>query len=241
LYLSEEFLSIQGEGKFSGTPSIFFRFGGCNFQCQGFGVSYFVENEERLGCDSYFSVDTSFVKEWKEIEQLSDLIAILEKYPKNINDIVITGGEPLIYSKNKLFLGFLRHLKSLEKRITIETNGTIEIEEKEEFQNLYFSISPKLSNSGEELKKNRIFSAINSYLQNSKNIFFKFTLSSGMHDEVHQFSKEFPEIQIYCMPLSQDKNELEENSRKVVDFAIKHNYIYSDRIHMRLWNNERNR
>ncbi len=32
--------TIQGEGKLVGTPSIFIRFGKCNFKCAGFNVEY---------------------------------------------------------------------------------------------------------------------------------------------------------------------------------------------------------
>ena len=32
--------TIQGEGKLVGTPSIFIRFGKCNFKCEGFQVEY---------------------------------------------------------------------------------------------------------------------------------------------------------------------------------------------------------
>ena len=34
---SEIFESVQGEGRFVGVPSIFFRTFGCNFHCHGFG------------------------------------------------------------------------------------------------------------------------------------------------------------------------------------------------------------
>ena len=37
LRYSEVFYSIQGEGRFVGTPSIFLRVFGCNFECRGFG------------------------------------------------------------------------------------------------------------------------------------------------------------------------------------------------------------
>ena len=33
---SEIFISIQGEGAYTGTPSVFVRFWGCNFTCAGF-------------------------------------------------------------------------------------------------------------------------------------------------------------------------------------------------------------
>ena len=34
---SEMFYSVQGEGRFVGVPSVFFRTFGCNFECRGFG------------------------------------------------------------------------------------------------------------------------------------------------------------------------------------------------------------
>jgi organic radical activating enzyme len=34
---SEIFYSVQGEGRFVGVPSVFFRVFGCNFHCHGFG------------------------------------------------------------------------------------------------------------------------------------------------------------------------------------------------------------
>ena len=45
---SEEFYSIQGEGKFVGVPSVFLRMFGCNFRCKNFGRSKdetFAKNE----------------------------------------------------------------------------------------------------------------------------------------------------------------------------------------------------
>jgi len=40
LRYSESFYSVQGEGNFVGTPSVFLRSFGCNFRCQGFGLPH---------------------------------------------------------------------------------------------------------------------------------------------------------------------------------------------------------
>ena len=37
--IAEIFYSIQGEGLYAGTPSVFLRSFGCNFQCRGFGLA----------------------------------------------------------------------------------------------------------------------------------------------------------------------------------------------------------
>ena len=59
--ISEIFHSVQGEGRYTGVPSLFLRFWGCNFQCRGFGSAPLPEMKvERLaefpvfesGCDT---------------------------------------------------------------------------------------------------------------------------------------------------------------------------------------------
>ena len=58
-------LTIQGEGKRVGKPSVFIRFSKCNFTCSGFSVKYTNEEGiEKLGCDTFYAVDILFVKDF---------------------------------------------------------------------------------------------------------------------------------------------------------------------------------
>ena len=69
IYLVEHFYSIQGEGKYLGTPSLFFRFGGCNMKCEGFGCTETSpKGVDVLGCDTVYAVDKKhFGSTWQEI------------------------------------------------------------------------------------------------------------------------------------------------------------------------------
>lgn len=138
--VSEIFYSIQGEGVYTGTPSIFIRTIGCNLRCVFKGSI----------CDTAY---TSFHPEspkYKSIDEIFNRVMEIHKEYPNVFHIVITGGEPLLY-RDSLF-ELIRKLKNeynniLTKRepiITIETNGTLP--GVSSLVDLY-SISPKLHTS----------------------------------------------------------------------------------------------
>jgi len=150
---SEAFYSIQGEGRWVGTPSVFLRMFGCNFECAGFGQERgkpliprdempwkqldlsnykFVEDLPvmHIGCDS----SASWAKEYMHLSTFEEASIIADKLlaltPNNSWDndgqdihLILTGGEPLMWQKQLPDLLNAPALKGL-KNITFETNST---------------------------------------------------------------------------------------------------------------------
>lgn len=144
----EMFVSIQGEGKYTGEPSLFIRVSGCNLRC--------VFGDTR--CDTpYSSFETEKPIYKNAIEVAEATKKILESHP-HVKHIVITGGEPMLYKNGiREFLEIL--LKpDREYVITVETNGTLpaiqpwDVDMCDDFAYWMFyidlwSVSPKLSTS----------------------------------------------------------------------------------------------
>jgi 7-carboxy-7-deazaguanine synthase len=153
-HYQEKFASFQGEGRYTGVPSIFLRMMGCNFRCKNFAryeqdilgvdtklnpeVLKIIENIEQYkthddlplvttGCDSYPSVYPEF-KRFAKKETADELVeGIVDLLPfKEWRDehLVITGGEPLL-GWQRSYPELLEHPKMKAlKELTFETNGT---------------------------------------------------------------------------------------------------------------------
>lgn len=118
--LVEIYRSIQGEGRLTGCESIFIRASGCNLRCQF--------------CDTPFA-------SWKpEGEDFSVDDIVAEVLLLGSDYVVITGGEPMLFSE---LIPVCEKLSQRGKHITIETAGTLFLPVKCDLM----SISPKLSNS----------------------------------------------------------------------------------------------
>lgn len=244
-YLTEQFFSIQGEGKYAGVPSYFLRTGGCNLNCPGFGARYEVDGEERLGCDTYFAVDSGFASQWIKVEDSKSLITELQDNFSEIDylpHVVITGGEPLMYHNDKVFYAVVEWLVFEGVKITFETNGTIEIdfEQFPAYKETVFALSIKLENSGEPKEKRINRAALRAIQTYAKESFFKFTIDKALvettaYDEIADIIAFFPNSEIYCMPVGESREIIRQNDKAVFGFCMKHNYRYSDRLHIRVF------
>jgi 7-carboxy-7-deazaguanine synthase len=155
---SEIFKSIQGEGHYTGVPTTWLRFFGCNLECNGFGQDdptdpstyklpyqdfdiIEVKNVEDLpvwkyGCDSSYSWSKKFAKIQKNESEEEVAKKLFDQMYNQNTHIAFTGGEPLMKAAQKKTIKILEEMERLcyEKfgkrftNITWETNGTRPLE-----------------------------------------------------------------------------------------------------------------
>ncbi|MBX7168503.1 MAG: 7-carboxy-7-deazaguanine synthase QueE [Pirellulales bacterium] len=118
--IAEIFRSLQGEGQWAGSDSVFVRTSGCNLRC-GF-------------CDTPY---TSWEPEGDDLAFEEILSRALEL---DAQHVVITGGEPMLHAE---LVPLTAALRTAGRVITIETAGTLDLPVTCDLM----SISPKLSNS----------------------------------------------------------------------------------------------
>lgn len=94
--INEIFYSLQGEGFYTGTPSIFIRFSGCNLRCP------FCDTEHQT----------------HQLMSEEEILATIHPFPAR--QVVLTGGEPSLFVTSE----FIDQLHAAGYYVTIETNGT---------------------------------------------------------------------------------------------------------------------
>ena len=210
------------------------------------------------GCDSYASWHPAFkdlsptLETDTVVDQLLGLTPNHHWVQDNGNDVhlVITGGEPLL-GWQRVYEELLSHerMQDLEN-LTFETNGTQTLQPRftdylEQWnkvgREITFSVSPKLSASGEVWKDAIRPYTVNSY-QDYGTTYLKFVVDSEAHfDEVDQAVSEYREAgftgRVYVMPQGGVVAPYAENRVRVADWALARGYNYSPRLHVDLWGN----
>ncbi len=95
--VNEIFCSLQGEGRWTGTPAVFLRLSGCNLRCS------FCDTAHENGVEM----------------SVADILSAVTRF--GVKHIVITGGEPTMQINGEL----LAALKNAGFFVQIETNGSV--------------------------------------------------------------------------------------------------------------------
>ena len=174
----------------------------------------------------------------------------------NGNDVhlVITGGEPLL-GWQMLYPRLLSNARMADlTNLTFETNGTQTLHDDfhsylfEEWTRfgrdrdyLTFSVSPKLSSSGEKWSDAIKPDVIVEY-QTLGYAYLKFVIDNIKDfDEVDQAVNEYRKAgfggQVYVMPVGGTDKAYFSNTRHIADEALVRGYRYSPRLHVDIWSN----
>lgn len=102
LRITEIFLSLQGEARSIGWPTVFVRLTGCPLRCQY--------------CDTAYAFHGG---EWHQIDDILEEVA-----GHGARHVCVTGGEPLA---QKRCIGLLQRLCDAGYEVSLETSGAIDI------------------------------------------------------------------------------------------------------------------
>lgn len=207
------------------------------------------------GCDSYASWHPAF-KHLSPMMSTDDIAnKICELLPsKNWKDehLVITGGEPLL-GWQRSYPDLLNHPKMEGlQHITFETNGTQELSDSftaylqdwdysRGWEGITFSVSPKLSISG-EMKEHAICPDIVTSYEDTGYTYLKFVVATDSDvTEALNVIEEYRDAgfngPVYLMPCGGVENVYSLNNKRVAELAMKHGLRYSDRLQVPLFKN----
>ena len=209
------------------------------------------------GCDSYASWDPRFKHLSPVLSTDSIANTIMDMLPhKRWEDehLVITGGEPLL-GWQRAYPELLENpnMQALAE-LTFETNGTQKLDPafyeymmmewvmERGYETLTFSVSPKLSVSGEKWDEAICPDVVAEY-SSLGYTYLKFVVASQDDiDEAQQAVDEYRKAgfvgPVYVMPVGGVESVYNMNSRNVAEFAIKKGWRYSDRLQVPLFKNE---
>lgn len=226
LRIAEIYTSRQGEGRWTGAPSVFLRTSGCNLRC------WF--------CDTPFA-------SWKPegtTQSVEDVIHQVLALPAH--DVVITGGEPLLYA---CMSNITRQLRAAGRRVTIETAGTVN----QDFECDLLSISPKLSSSAPDRTKHPAWHARHHARRNQIDLVrqwierydyqLKFVIAKQEDiDEVQDYLAQLQNLNsanVWLMPEGTSTEILDNRARWLKPYCNQHGFKFCERSHIYWYGNRR--
>jgi organic radical activating enzyme len=223
----EIFASLQGEGVTAGVPSVFVRLAGCNLTCRW--------------------CDTPYAWDWSRYDPSAETIAlsvedVLERVLRaELENVVITGGEPLLQAAALAPLA--RELKARGRRLEIETNGTLPPPTEMAAVIDQWNVSPKLTGSGVAASHREHPPAL-AWFGREPEAYFKFVVTAPEDvDEVRAIVTCYavPPRRVLLMPEGTTPEMLLERSPWVAEHCRQLGYRYSPRLHILLWGDRRGR
>ena len=225
----EIYQSKQGEGIWTGQPSVFVRFLGCPLRCRFCDTDYAQFDPEESGVGAFLAP-----------EEIVGCILLLD-----LPHVVLTGGEPMVSPK---IVTLTKLLKEFDCQITIETSGIF-------FHPVacdLMSISPKLRNTipldGDssvisEHSRERSKPEIVQQLILRYNYQLKFVVDS--ENDLHEVDEYLTDLhgivpsRVLLMPQAVDVETMYQKAEWIEPFCIERGYRYCPRMQLVWYGNKR--
>lgn len=213
--VNELFETIQGEGQYTGTPSIFLRLQGCPVGCSWCDTKQTWETELGDKVDSSSIIlKTEDSPTWTTLNA-EQILTIFEQQGYRARHVVITGGEPCMYDLNPLCT--LLHNNGYTTQI--ETSGTFEIQTPAE---TWVTVSPKVNMKGG-------YKVLSSCMARADEV--KHPVARQVHvEELEALLQQSPirkDTLVYLQPISQKDSA----TKLAIDTCIEKNWRLSIQVH----------
>ncbi len=212
--INELFETIQGEGSFTGQPSIFIRLQGCPVGCSWCDTKHTWEIRLEDEVPSLQMLGKTQESDHWSALTVDDILKVFHDQGYQAKHVVITGGEPCMMDLTPLCLGLEQQGYSCQ----IETSGTFEIQTTPD---CWVTVSPKVNMKGG-------YAILTSAMQRANEI--KHPVATEQHiDDLKALLVEHQveHTPIYLQPISQKKRATELAIRS----CIENNWRLSVQVH----------
>lgn len=217
--------TFQGEGPSAGQLAAFIRLSRCNLDC--------------VWCDTPYTWDTSRYDLRAESRRMSESTVWRQVQAIPAGLVVITGGEPLLQQERLAWL--VDKCRSTERRVEIETNGTVKPRPGLLAAVHQFNASPKLANSGVPAERRLHGDVIEALISSGKAI-FKFVVTGPQDlEEIADLEAAYGLSPIWVMPEGTSAKRVLARMRALAEPVRQRGWNLTTRLQTLIWEDERGR
>jgi len=212
--INELFETIQGEGAFTGQPSIFIRLQGCPVECSWCDTKHTWEIDLSDEVTKEVMFDKPQESSTWAAMTVEQILFLVKEQGFQAKHIVITGGEPCMVDLTPLCQAF----EALDYSTQVETSGTFEINVSKE---CWVTVSPKINMRGG-------YAILNSSMLRANEIKHPVATEQHVNDlKILLAEHKIVNTPIYLQPISQKPRATE----LAIATCIENNWRLSVQVH----------